>query len=128
VTIRSERGKLQAFYVFATKWGYLEIAVPFCSECAEWRERWEKQDATLVVIAAVAALTVAGFVAFPLDASPWVFWAIFFSLAVIFKVSVDWFVHDSRAIRLRDYDHDTTTFAFKHRDYAQEFERLNLQG
>ena len=128
VLLRSEKGRLQAFYLFAAKWQYLCIAVPFCADCAKQLKRWANMDALLLVIAATGALSIAGLIASSLVATVWVFWGVFFCAAVILTLLLDSFVSDYRAVRIKWYDANNVTFLFKHSDYAREFERLNLQG
>jgi hypothetical protein len=123
--VRSEKSRLQGFYLVATKWENLYVTVPCCGDCAKRRRRWEKFDATLLVITAIAALALALWIAVWLDVPPWAFWAIFLGVAAAIKVVCDWLVSDFRAVRIRRYDNDTTTFAFSRTEYAREFARFN---
>jgi len=112
--VNSEKGLLTGFYLFATKWERLWVSVPFCAECANRRERWEKRDMASLLIAAVAALVSAGWFAVWSKAEPWEFWAIFLGSAAIFTTLFNWLLTDHRAVRIQRYDGDTVTFAFSH--------------
>jgi hypothetical protein len=123
--VNSEKNLLTGFYVVATKWEGLWITVPFCKACANRRQRWEKYDLALLLIAAVAAFASAVSFAVWSNAEPWLFWVVFLGAAVIFTALLNWLLPDRRALRIQRYDGDTVTFAFNHPEYAREFARLN---
>jgi hypothetical protein len=124
IRVRSEKSRLQAFYLVATKWENLYVDVPFCGDCAKWRRRWEKLDTTLLFMAAIAALALALWIAASLNAPTWGFWGMFFGAAAGITVISDWLVSDCRAVRIKRYDDSTITFIFGRSEYAQEFGRL----
>ncbi len=126
--VQSEKGRLKGFYLVATKWEHLSVAVPFCGECADRRKRWAKRDMALLLIAAIAALAFAAWLGAWLNAEAWEFWGIFLGAAAIFTTLCNWLVSDYRAVRVKRHDDNTVTFDFSHFEYAREFARLNGQA
>jgi len=125
--VRSERGRLKGFYVVYIKREYLWVTVPFCKECADRRGRWEKLDMALLLIAVIASFALSLWFAVSLNVQPWEFWVVFLAVAAILIALCNRLVRDYRAVRIKQHDDNTVTFAFSHPEYAREFGRLNGQ-
>jgi hypothetical protein len=57
--VRSEKGRLKAFYLFATKWEHSWVTLAFCTPCADKRKRWERLDIAVLLVSAIASLALA---------------------------------------------------------------------
>jgi hypothetical protein len=125
--ICSDRGRMKAFYLVYSKWEYLRITVPFCKACARRRELWRSYDSWLVVIAALGSLVVSLSIVALLDLSPWLFWLIFFILALFSTFLCNRLVNDNRAVRIKAHNDGSIRFAFCHNEYARVFADLNCK-
>jgi|ERR1035437_3707568 uncharacterized protein (DUF983 family) len=125
--VRSEKGRLTGFYIVYIKWEHLWVTVPFCKECADRRGRWEKLDLALLLIAVIASFALSAWFAVSFNAEPWQMWIVFLAVAAISTALCNRLVRDYRAVRIKQQDDNTVTFAFSHPEYAREFGRLNGQ-
>jgi hypothetical protein len=116
-----------AFYLVATKWEHLWVAVPFCEKCADRRKRWEKLDIVLLLTAVITSFAFSALLAGRLNLEPWAFWVIFLGVAAILTALCNRLVRDFRAVRIKGHDENTIAFAFNRPEYAIEFARLNGQ-
>jgi len=123
--VRSEKGRLTGFYIVYIKREYLSVTVPFCKECADKRVWWEKLDLALLLIAVMASFALSAWFAISFNAEPWQFWIVFLMVAAISTALCNRLVRDYRAVRIRQHDENTITFAFSRPEYAREFGRLN---
>ena len=126
--VRSEKGRLKGFYIAYIKREYLWVTVPFCKECADRRGRWEKLDMALLLIAVIASFALSLWFAVSLNVQPWEFWVVFLTVAAMLTALCNRLVRDNRAVRIKQHDDKTVTFAFSHPEYAREFGRLNGQS
>lgn len=125
VRLRTEKGKLTAFYVVGSRWEHLYVDVPFCAECSTRRKRWERYDMALLFGATLLSFVLAGLTAAWLNLPVWAFWVVFLAAASILTLLFNRVVRDDRGVRLQAHDDNSVRFAFLHVEYATEFARLN---
>lgn len=116
--LTSDKGKLKAFYLFVKTYEHLQVAVPYCSECAH-REIVRSRFGRLLIL---VTLIVSVALSIWLDLSRF---QDFILCLVLVGPAILLADYRLRTVRVDRYDKDTITFSFTNEEFAKQFRQVN---